>query len=237
MFAPTLVGSLGGRGVEVELLRTSDVHDDVEQQELAGGQGADHHATGAQAHSAQLHEADFGGDAAQAGGDGAFSASTGLVHLGEQGVGGVGDDRSAHSGNHTRGQSHAELGGAGEVGLGLAHGGSHTVSSLALHGELGHGVGDLLHQDGAETRVEALDETLLSHQLAGAADQAGGEGGLGHQTDTGGLQGAKEDIGDELSHGGRGQVDRGLVVPGLLLAQVLGELHLEELHTSELEPT
>ena len=57
------------------------------------------------------------------------------------------------------------------------------------------------------------------------------------QSDAGGLQGAQEDISDELGHGGRCQVDGSLVVPGLLVTKVLCELNLEEFDTSELEPT
>lgn len=232
-----LVSGGAGRGVEVELLSASDVHDDVEEQELARSEGTNHHATGAEAHGAELHEANLGGNAAQAGGNGALTAGAGLVHLGEQGVGRVGDNGRAHSGNHTRQQGGTQLGATSQLGLGLAHSGGDAVSSLTLHGELGHSVRNLLHQDGAETRVETLDQTLLGEELASAGDQAVGEGGLGHQADTGGLEGAQEDIGDELSHGGRRQVDGGLVVPGLLVTKVLGELHLEELDTTELEPT
>jgi hypothetical protein len=232
------VGTGGvGRRVEVELLSTSHLHDNVEQQELTGGQGTDHNATGSEADSAQLDEADLTGDSAESGHDGALATGTGLVHLGQQGVGRVGDDGRAHTGNHTGGQGHTELGAADQLSLGLAHGGGHAVSSLALHGELGHGVGDLLHQNGAEAGVEALDQALLGEQLGGTAHEATGEGGLGHEADTGGLQGAQEDISDELGHGGRRQVDGSLVVPGLLVTKILGELHLEELHTTELEPT
>lgn len=232
-----LVGGGAGRGVEVELLGTGDVHDDVEEQELTSSEGTDHHATGTEAHSAQLHKANLGGNAAQTGGNGTLATGAGLVHLGEQGVSRVGDHRRAHTSNHTRQQGGAELNATGEIGLGLAHGGSDAVSSLALHGELGHGVGNLLHQDRTETRVEALDEALLGEELASTGDQAVGEGGLGHQADTGGLKGAQEDISDELSHGGRRQVDSSLVVPGLLITKVLGELYLEKLNTTELEPT
>ena len=231
------MGGGAGRRVEVELLSTGDVHDDIEEQELARSEGTNHHATSAEADSAELHETNLGSNAAQAGGNGALATSAGLVHLGEQGVSRVRDDGSAHTSNHTRQQGSTQLGATGQLGLGLAHSGGDAVSSLALHGELGHGVGNLLHENGAETRVKTLDQTLLGKKLASAGDEAVGEGRLGHEADTGGLEGAQEDIGDELSHGGRGQVDGGLVVPGLLVTKVLGELHLEELDTTELEPT
>ncbi len=221
----------------MELLSASQVHDHVEQQELTGGQGADHDATGAQAHGAQLGEADLLGDVDQTRGDGSGSSGAGLVDLRQQGVGRVGDDGGAHSGNHTGSQRHTQLGSTDQLGLGLAHGGGHAVGGLALDGELGHGVGHLLEQDGSEAGVESLEETIGGEQLGGTIEQTTGEGGLRHEADAGGLQRAEEDIGDGLGHGGRGQVDGGLVVPGLLVTQVLGELDFEELNTSELEPT
>jgi hypothetical protein len=46
-----------GRVVEVELGRAGRVHHDVEEAELAGGEGADHDAPRAQALRAQRHDA------------------------------------------------------------------------------------------------------------------------------------------------------------------------------------
>lgn len=94
----------------------------------------------------------------------------------------------------------------------------------------------LLEEHGAETRVESAD-TLVLEDLAEAADETAGELGLGDETDTGGLQGAQGDIGEELSSGRRGEVDSGAVVGGGLQAELVDPLLLEELVTTELEGT
>jgi len=59
---------------------------------------------------------------------------------------------------------------------------------------------------------------------------------LGDEADAAGLVGAEEDVGDELGHGGGGEVDGRLVVPGGLVADGLGDVDLEKLDTTELEP-
>lgn len=58
--------------------------------------------------------------------------------------------------------------------------------------------------------------------------EALGEGGVGDGADADGLEGAEEEIGDELGHGGRGEVDAGAAVPGLLLGHGVGHADLEE---------
>lgn len=224
-------------GVEVELLGAGEIHDKVEEEELAGSESADHHATGAEADGAELDEADLLGDVHQTGGDAAGAASARLVHLGEESVSGVGDDGGGNTGNHTGAEGDGELGGSGELGSGLARRGREDLRSASLHGELGHGVGHLLEQDGAEARVEATHEALLLDELGSGGGEVGGEGGLGDEADAGGLEGAEEHVRDELGSRGSAEVDGVSVVPGLLLAEALGHLDLEELHTSELEPT
>jgi hypothetical protein len=104
---------------------TSDVHHDVEDEELASGQGADHDATGGEADGGKVVETDFTRDAAEAGHNGALATcentesiqvqrafggwiarrnpvlltGAGLVDLGEEGVSGVGDDGGGDAGN------------------------------------------------------------------------------------------------------------------------------------------
>ena len=39
----------------------------------------------------------------------------------------------------------------------------HALGSFALHCELGHGVGNLLEEDGSEASVEAEDTVSLEH--------------------------------------------------------------------------
>lgn len=92
----------------------------------------------------------------------------------------------------------------------------------------------LLEQDGAEAGVESANTLLLQH-LAETTDQAVGVGGLGDETDTGSLEGAEGDVGEELGGGGGGQVDAGSVVGGILDTESVDGLLLEELVTSELE--
>jgi hypothetical protein len=87
------------------------------------------------------------------------------------------------------------------------------------------------------TGVEALDRALLLDEAHEAADKAGGEGRVGDAADTGGLERAEEDVGDELGAGGGSEVDDRLVVPRTALTEDVGGLDLEELDTSELEPT
>lgn len=60
----------------------------------------DHDATGSQAHGRQLDEARLLGDVDQALRGGATAARARLVDLGQQRVGGVGDDGRSHTRNH-----------------------------------------------------------------------------------------------------------------------------------------
>ena len=225
------------RVVEVELLGTSKVHDDIEEQELTSSQGTDHNATGAKTNSAQLDEANLVGDAAQAGHDGTVTTSTSLVDLGEQGISRVGDDSGGNTGNDTGEEGDTQLGTTLQLGQLLAHGSGDGLSGGTLDSELGHGVWDLLHQDRTEARVETLDEALLLQQSGGSREKTVGEAGVGDQADTSGLKRAQEDIGDELSSSRGAKVDTSAVIPSGLLTDGLGNVDLEELHTAELEPT
>lgn len=98
------------------------------------------------------------------------------------------------------------------------------------------GLNLLLEQDGAETGVQSAN-TLSGGDLAEAAHQTRGVGGLRDETDTSGLERAERNVGKELSGGGGGQVDTGAVVGGVLVADQVDRLLLEELVTSELEGT
>ena len=73
------------------------------------------------------------------------------------------------------------------------------------HGDL------LLEENGSETGVESADTLVLQH-LAETTDKAVGIGGLGDETDTGGLKWAEGDIGEELSESGGGEVDSSAVL-------------------------
>lgn len=94
----------------------------------------------------------------------------------------------------------------------------------------------LLEQNGAETSVEGANTLLLQH-LAETTDQTRGVGRLGDETNTGGLERAKGNVGEKLGGTGGGDVDQGAVVGGSLVAEQVDGLLLEEFVTSELEST
>ena len=94
----------------------------------------------------------------------------------------------------------------------------------------------LLEQKGTKTTVEG-GEALLLEDATEARDKAGSEGGLGDQTNTGGLKGAEGEISEELVAGGGGEVDGGAVVGSGLVAEEANGLLLEELVTTELQGT
>lgn len=92
----------------------------------------------------------------------------------------------------------------------------------------------LLEQDGTEARVHG-SETLVLQDLGEATDETVGEGGLGDETDTGSLERAEGDVGEELSSGSRGEVHGSAVVGGSLVSELVDALLLEELVSTELE--
>eukprot|EP00760_Papus_ankaliazontas_P004395 PhM_4_TR11858/c0_g1_i1/m.65910 len=223
--------------MEVEFLGAGHSHRDVEDGELACRERADHDAAGAETREAQLLEANVAGEVEQTGGDAARAAGRGaLVDERQERVGGVRDDRGGNTGDRAgrEGDGHLRaVRGLREVDAGaLADG----LSGGALDGELGHGVGDLLEQNGAEAGVEALEDAVGGDDLGEGRDEARGKLGVRHETDARGLEGAQEDVGDELGAGGGRQVDTRAVVPCLLLSEGLDHVDLEELHAAELEP-
>jgi hypothetical protein len=88
------------------------------------------------------------------------------------------------------------------------------------HSELGHGVRNLLEQDGTETGVETTD-TLLPCDPGETAEKTIGKGRLGDEPDTGGLERAEGDVGEEFGDTGSSEVDGLTVVTGLVDAKVL----------------
>lgn len=94
----------------------------------------------------------------------------------------------------------------------------------------------LLEQDGSETGVESTDTLVLQH-LGETTNETVGIGRLRDETDTGSLERAEGNVGEELGGGRGGQVDGSAVVGGSLKAELVNELGLEELVTTELEST
>jgi hypothetical protein len=222
--------------MEVELLGTSHSHHGIEDGELTSGESTNHDATSTETVDAELLEASFTSEVDEAGHGGAGATSVGaLVDEGQEGISRVRDDGSGNTSNNTRSEGGEELGTFGgglEVDVG---GGADGFLGLALNGELGHGVGDLLEEDGDEAGVETLDETIGGDNLGHGGDEAGGELGVGDEADTGGFEGAQEEIGDELSGSGGTEVDEGAVSPSGFFTHASGGVDLEEFDTTELE--
>jgi hypothetical protein len=110
-----------------------------------------------------------------------------LVHAREEGVGGLRDEGGGETGDETGREVERGLGALGELGRLLAGGRADLLKRNLVDGELGHGVGDLLEEDGTETSVEATD-TLLLEDAAEAAGETGRESRVGDKTDTDGLK-------------------------------------------------
>ena len=217
--------------VEVELLGANDAHDGVEDAELAGGQGTDHDATSGEAGGAELDEASLLSDAEEASGGAALAARALLVDLGEERVRRVRDDCGNDASNDTGAERNGDVVGLARlVGRGVG-GLVDGLSGLALHGELSHGVGDLLEEDGTEASVEA-EETVGGEHAAHAGAKALGEGRVRDGADADGLERAEEEISNELGHGRRREVDVSALLPRLALADASGNVHLEEFDLS-----
>ena len=222
--------------MEVELGGSEGIHDGVEDAELSGSEGSDHDATGSQALRAEVPHASLGRNVVEARHNAACASGSRLVDLGEESVCRVGDDGGSDTGNDTGAEGHRDVAAGGHLVGGLSDGLVDLLGCEALDCELGHGVGDLLEEDGAKAGVEAADDAVLGHELSHGCGHGGGKRGLRDEADAGGFEGAQEDVGDDLGSGGGGQVDVVALLPGLLGAQGLGGLGLEELHASELEP-
>lgn len=182
--------------------------------ELESGEGSDHEETGTDT-TVRATETELFSDLDKTAGGGLAGSTGGLVDFGQHGISGLRDDGGGETGDETSAKVGTGLGGAGEGVLG--EDGEDRLGRLLEDDELGHGVRDLLEEDGPESRVEST-ETLLLVDLGETAEETGREGGLRDETDTGGLEGAERDIGEELGETGRRQVDGGAVVGSVLQA-------------------
>jgi hypothetical protein len=104
---------------------------------------------------------------------------------------------------------------------------------MALNESQGY---SLLEENWTETGVEGTDTLVLQH-LGETTNETVGVGWLRNETDTGGLEWAEGNVGEELSEGGGGQVDGSAVVGSVLVTNEVDGLLLEKLITSELEGT
>jgi len=94
----------------------------------------------------------------------------------------------------------------------------------------------LLEQNGAKTRVESTD-TLVLQDLCESTDETVGKGWVTDETDTGSLERAEGNVGEELGNTSSSKVDGSAVVRGSLVADHVDGLLLEELITTKLEGT
>ena len=92
----------------------------------------------------------------------------------------------------------------------------------------------LLEEDGAETGIEGTN-TLILQDLAETANETICVCRLGDKSDTGSLERAQGNIGEELGQTGRGEVNTGPVVGSILNTNEVDRLLLEELVTAELQ--
>jgi hypothetical protein len=120
---------------------------------LTSGEGTDHDQssthTGEETTGAKLT-----GHLDESGGGSLSWGTLGLVDLGKQGVGGLRDNGSGHTSDQTSRQVESGLLSASQGVLGLASGSENLLNGDLEDGELGHGVWDLLEQDGTETGRE-----------------------------------------------------------------------------------
>ncbi|KAI6756701.1 hypothetical protein HG530_011299 [Fusarium avenaceum] len=221
---------------------------------LSGGEGTDHEETGTDTR-VRATDTELLADLDQTRDSSLTGKTLGLVDLGKHGVGGLRDNGGSETGHQTRAKVGNSLHTIGHVLLGELL--EDSLRDLLEDDELGHGVRDprtrcqftsasierkeqrgnsLLEQNGTETSVEST-EALVLDNLAEARDETAGVGRLRDETDTGGLERAQGDIGEELGSGGRGQVDSSSVLRSSLVAEGINPLLLEELVSSELQGT
>ena len=222
--------------LEVELGGSQGSHNGIVDTELSCCQCTDHDATSGETNGTELDETNFTGDISKTLHQRTVSTGSGLVDLGEKGIGGVGDNGGGNSGNDTTRQGDSKSSGLGNLSRGFSHGLVNAVGSGTLDQEFGAGVRNLLAQNRKETAVESSN-TLGFEHLNESGCETVGEFGIGDLANTDRLERAEEDIGDEFGAGGGDNVDSGLVFVGLFVSESLGGLNLEELNSSEFEPS
>ena len=76
----------------------------------------------------------------------------------------------------------------------------------------------------------------MCDELRETSTETLGEGRVGDGADADGFERAEEEVGNELGHGGGGEVDGSFVLPSGPFADGFGDVDLEEFDTSEFEP-
>lgn len=133
----------------------------------------------------------------------------GLVDLRQHGVCRLGNNRRRETSNQTRAKVDTGLRSIAERRL--VDPAVDGLRNLLVDDELRHRVRNLFEQDGPEPGVESTD-TLILQDLGKPREKTTGKVGLGNETDTGSLERAESDIGEELSKRRRGKIDSSSVV-------------------------
>lgn len=153
--------------------------------------------------------------------------SLALVDLGQKGVGRLRDKGGSTSSDNTSSQVESGTHGRGLLRLGLSSSLDEGLESNFKEVELGHGVWDLLEQNGSETRVESLEAFLLGN-LGESTKETIGETRCRDETDTGSFQRAQGNVGKEFSDTSGSQVDSTTVVHGIVHTNLVNEDLLPE---------
>lgn len=199
---------------------------------LTGGQSTNHEESGTDTTVATA-QTKLLGDLDQSAGCALTGKTLCLVDLGQHGIGGLGNDCGSETSDKTRSQVDNSL---CSIRSSVLIDGIFVDSfdDLLKDHKLGHGVGNLLEQDGAETTVEGANALSLE-DLAETANEAGSKGRFGDETDTGGFERAQSNIGKEFGGSSGCKVHSGAVVFGGLITEQVDRLLLEELVSSKLE--
>lgn len=152
----------------------------------------------------------------------------GLVHSGKESIGRLRDESSGETSDDTTTEGEGGLLSRGELGRLLARRRADVLERDLKDGKLGHGVRNLLEQDGTETGVESSD-TLLPEDSGESTSESVGKGRLGDESDSDGLKGAEGNVGEELGNGGGSEVDGLSVLSSSLDTVVVDGLLLPEL--------
>lgn len=122
-------------------------------------------------------------------------------------------DGGSHTGDQTTGQVDTRQLASDQLILGLARRGDKLLLRNLKHCKLGHRVRNLLEQDRTETSVET-GNTFFPCDSGEATGETVGERGLGDESDSGGFERAKGDVGEEFGDAGRSEVDCLTVLSG-----------------------
>jgi hypothetical protein len=229
---------------------------------LTSGKGTDHDETGAHTGEETL-DTELSGHGDQTRHDRLSGETLGLVDLGEEGVGGLRDDGSGHTGDQTGrevktgrlGTSEAVLGLSGEaedlLGRNLEagdiswappaeEGTTYTANLAMVYGTCLNRMGPKLATSACippadRHNIPSVEttDTLLSSDPGESTKETVGESWLGDESDTGSLEGAKGNVGKELGDTRGSEVDGLTVLTGSVDTEVVDGSLLPEFVTEK----